>query len=192
MTDTLTVWTIGHSNRSLEAFVELLQLHGIEAIADVRRFPGSRRLPQFGSEALRDALGETGIGYAWFEELGGRRRPLADSPNLAWRNSSFRGYADHLQSDEFNRGLNRLLEMAGRQRTAMMCAEVLWWRCHRSLVSDVLKTRGIEVLHIQDEKPPAAHPFTAPARLVDGQLSYAAGKGVPLRKEAGSQIDLDL
>ena len=192
MTDTLTVCTIGHSNHSLEAFVELLQLHGIEAIADVRRFPGSRRLPQFGSEALRDALGETGIGYAWFEELGGRRRPLEDSPNLAWRNSSFRGYADHLQSDEFNRGLNRLLEMAGRQRTAMMCAEVLWWRCHRSLVSDVLKTRGIEVLHIQDEKPPAAHPFIAPARLVDGQLSYAAGKGVSLRKEAGSQIDLDL
>lgn len=126
MTDALTVWTIGHSNRSLDAFVELLQLHGIEAIADVRRFPGSRRLPQFGGEALRGALSEKGIGYAWLEELGGRRRPLKDSPNLAWRNSSFRGYADHLQSAEFDRGLHCLLEMAARQRTAMMCAEVLW------------------------------------------------------------------
>jgi len=186
------IWTVGHSNRSLQAFIELLQRHGIEAIADVRRFPGSRRLPQFGSEALRGALGEQGIGYAWLEELGGRRRPREDSPNLAWRNSSFRGYADHLQSAEFDRGLKRLLEMAGRQRTALMCAEVLWWRCHRSLVSDVLQTRGFEVLHIQDEKPPAAHPFTAPARLVDGRLSYEAGKGVALRREAGRQIDLDL
>ncbi|MCQ4296453.1 DUF488 domain-containing protein [Pseudomonas stutzeri] len=188
-----TVWTIGHSTRSLEQFVEVLRHHQIEAIADVRRFPGSRRLPQFGESALREALLEHGIEYRWIEELGGRRRPLKDSPNLAWRNSSFRGYADHLQSAEFDRGLNCLLEMAAQRRTAMMCAEVLWWRCHRSLVSDVLKTSGIGVLHIQDDKPAAAHPFTAPARLVDGQLSYAAGEGESLRKEVGSgQINLDL
>jgi uncharacterized protein (DUF488 family) len=193
MVQPATVWTIGHSTRSLEQLVELLRHHQIEAIADVRRFPGSRRLPQFGEAALREGLEALGLHYQWIEELGGRRRPLKDSPNLAWRNSSFRGYADHLRSDEFDRGLQHLLEMAAQRRTAMMCAEVLWWRCHRSLVSDVLKMRGIEVLHIQDEKPPAAHPFTAPARLVDGQLSYAEGKGESLRKEVGSgQINLDL
>lgn len=193
MVQPATVWTIGHSTRSLEQLVELLRHHQIEAIADVRRFPGSRRLPQFGEAALREGLEANGLHYQWIEELGGRRRPLKDSSNLAWRNSSFRGYADHLRSDEFDRGLQRLLEMAAQRRTAMMCAEVLWWRCHRSLVSDVLKMRGIEVLHIQDEKPPAAHPFTAPARLVDGQLSYAEGKGESLRKDVGSgQINLDL
>ena len=193
MTQPTTVWTIGHSTRTLEQFVEVLRHHDIEAIADVRRFPGSRRLPQFGQAALREALTAHGLHYCWIEELGGRRRPLNDSPNVAWRNSSFRGYADHLQSTEFDRGLTCLLEMAARRRTAMMCAEVLWWRCHRSLVSDLLKSRGIEVLHIQDEKPPAAHPFTAPARLVNGQLSYTAGKGVSLRNEVGSrQINLDL
>ncbi|MEW6177574.1 DUF488 family protein [Stutzerimonas frequens] len=193
MVQPATVWTIGHSTRSLEQLIELLRHHQIEAIADVRRFPGSRRLPQFGEAALREGLEANGLHYQWIEELGGRRRPLKDSSNLAWRNSSFRGYADHLRSDEFDRGLQRLLEMAAQRRTAMMCAEVLWWRCHRSLVSDVLKMRGIEVLHIQDEKPPAAHPFTAPARLVDGQLSYAEGKGESLRKEVGSgQINLDL
>ncbi len=193
MAQPATVWTIGHSTRSLEQLIEILRHHQIEAIADVRRFPGSRRLPQFGEAALREGLEAHGLHYQWIEELGGRRRPLKDSPSLAWRNSSFRGYADHLRSDEFNRGLQRLLEMAAQRRTAMMCAEVLWWRCHRSLVSDVLKIRGIEVLHIQDEKPPATHPFTAPARLVDGQLSYEEGKGESLRKEVGSgQINLDL
>jgi len=195
MVQPATVWTIGHSTRSLEQLIEILRHHQIEAIADVRRFPGSRRLPQFGEATLREGLEAHGLHYQWIEELGGSRRPRKDwqTPSLAWRNSSFRGYADHLRSDEFNRGLQRLLEMAAHRRTAMMCAEVLWWRCHRSLVSDVLKIRGIEVLHIQDEKPPAAHPFTAPARLVDGQLSYAEGKGESLRKEVGSgQINLDL
>jgi len=193
MAQPATVWTIGHSTRSLEQLIEILRHHQIEAIADVRRFPGSRRLPQFGEAVLREGLEARGLHYQWIEELGGRRRPLEDSSNLAWRNSSFRGYADHLHSDEFDRGLQRLLEMAAQRRTAMMCAEVLWWRCHRSLVSDVLKIRGIEVLHIQDEKPPTAHPFTAPARLVDGQLSYAEGNGESLRKEVGSgQINLDL
>lgn len=188
------VWTVGHSTRSIEAFIELLQAHGIEAIADVRRFPGSRRLPQFGEQALRESLAAAGIDYLWIGELGGRRRPLADSPNGAWRNTSFRGYADHLASEEFALGLRRLLELADRRPTAMMCAEVLWWRCHRSLVSDVLKVRGIEVLHIQDEQHLIAHPFTAPARLVDGELSYAQDAGEPLRQDAGGgrQARLDI
>jgi uncharacterized protein (DUF488 family) len=179
-----TVWTLGHSTRSIDAFLALLEHYRIEGIADVRRHPGSRRLPQFGSDALREALATRGIAYAWLPELGGRRRPAADSVNRAWRNSSFRGYADHLKSAEFAVGLARLLELASQRRTAMMCAEVLWWRCHRSLVSDVLKVRGIEVLHIQDEQHAVAHPFTAPARLIDGELSYVEGVGEPLGKEA--------
>ncbi|OMG68375.1 DUF488 domain-containing protein [Stutzerimonas balearica] len=181
------VWTVGHSTRSIEAFIELLQAHGIEAIADVRRFPGSRRLPQFGEQALRESLAAAGIDYLWIGELGGRRRPLADSPNGAWRNTSFRGYADHLASEEFALGLRRLLELADRRPTAMMCAEVLWWRCHRSLVSDVLKARGVEVLHIQNEGPAEPHPYTAPARLAEGRISYEPGKGEPLGREARAE-----
>lgn len=193
MTRPSTVWSIGHSTRSLEQFIALLLHHRIEAIADIRRFPGSRRLPQFGQAALREGLVAHGMRYCWLEELGGRRRPHTESPNRAWRNESFRGYADHLQSAEFDRGLQHLLEFAAQQRTAMMCAEVLWWRCHRSLVSDVLKLRDIEVLHIQDDRPAIAHPFTAPARLVDGQLSYSDARGQPLRQEPRSaQIDLGL
>ena len=143
MIDTLTVWTIGHSNRSLEA------------LSSCCSCTASKPSPTCAASPVRGGCHSSAArrcGVHWVKRVsampgsrsfGGRRRPLADSPNLAWRNSSFRGYADHLQSDEFNRGLNRLLEMAGRQRTAMMCAEVLLWRCHRSLVSDVLKTRGI-------------------------------------------------
>lgn len=194
MAQPASVWSVGHSTRSVEAFIALLEHYHIEGIADVRRHPGSRRLPQFGSDALRAALAERNIAYDWLGELGGRRRPNADSVNLAWRNTSFRGYADHLASAEFAHGLKRLLEIAGQRRTAMMCAEVLWWRCHRSLVSDVLKVRGIEVLHIQDEQHLIAHPFTGPARLVDGELSYVEGMGEPLGKQARAerQIRLDL
>lgn len=190
----LTIWTIGHSTRSIEAFVALLQHHRIEAIADVRRFPGSRRLPHFGEEALRASLREHGMEYRLITQLGGRRRAAPDTPNTGWRNASFRGYADHLGSDEFDDGLRFLLDLAGQRRTAMMCAEVLWWRCHRSLVSDVLKLRGIEVLHIQDEKQVSTHPFTAPARLVAGKLSYAPTGGEPLNEKQrsyGVQASLD-
>ncbi len=184
------IWTLGHSTRTIEAFIALLQAHRIEAIADVRRFPGSRRLPQFGEQALCQSLAEAGIDYRWIGELGGRRRPAADSANVAWRNASFRGYADHLASAEFAAGLERLLELAASRRTAMMCAEVLWWRCHRSLVSDVLKVRGIEVLHIQDENPAEPHPYTAPARLVDGQLCYEPDRGEPARPERQRRLEL--
>lgn len=141
----------------------------------MRRFPGSRRLPWFSREALAAALAGQGIEYRWLPALGGRRRPAPDSPNTAWRNPSFRGYADHLGSAEFAGGLGELLELAGRRPTAVMCAELLWWRCHRALIADVLRARGHEVLHIVDEEHVAPHPYTAPARIVDGQLSYAKG-----------------
>ena len=171
------LWTIGHSSQPVERFVTLLERHGIEALADVRRFPGSRRWPQFGGGALAQRLAEQGIEYSWFGELGGRRRPSPDSHNDAWRNAAFRGYADHLASEEFATGLARLLTLVERKHTALMCAEVLWWRCHRALIADVLQLRGLQVLHILDGKPPIAHPYTAPARLYEGRLSYREGQG---------------
>lgn len=175
------LWTVGHSTRSPEAFIALLEHYGIQAVADVRRHPGSRRLPQFMSENLQAALAEHRIGYEWIEELGGRRRAPSGPSTSAWRNSSFRGYAAHLETEEFAIGLRRLLHMATEQPTAMMCAEVLWWRCHRSMVSDVLKLRGIEVLHIQDERHLSPHPYTSPARLDGGELTYLEGVGEPLK-----------
>jgi uncharacterized protein (DUF488 family) len=175
-----TIWTIGHSTHSIEAFVALLKHYQLEAVADVRRFPGSRRLPQFGEEALRSGLRKQGIDYLLITELGGRRRPAVDSVNTAWNNPSFRGYADHVGSAEFRIGLERLQGLAAQRRTAMMCAEILWWRCHRSLISDVLMVSGIKVIHIQDERHSEEHPFTRPARLYRGVLTYDATKGEPL------------
>ena len=168
-----SAWTIGHSTRGADEFLEVLAAHGLQAIADVRRFPGSRRHPHFAREAMEARLPARGIEYLWLPQLGGRRRPHPDSPNSGWRNEAFRGYADHIDSAEFDEGLQLLLDLAARQRTAMMCSELLWWRCHRSLVSDVLKARGIEVLHVTDAGAPKPHPWTAPARIVDGRLDYS-------------------
>jgi uncharacterized protein (DUF488 family) len=168
-----TIWTIGHSTRPLDAFLELLAHYRLEAVADVRRFAGSRRHPQYVETALSAALTKQGIAYRWLPALGGRRRPLSDSPNTAWRNASFRGYADHIGSAEFSHGLDELLELSGRLRTTLMCAEAMWWRCHRALIADVLCVRGIEVVHIFDAKHTVVHPYTAPARIVHGRLSYS-------------------
>jgi uncharacterized protein (DUF488 family) len=169
----VTLWTIGHSSRTLDELLALLAQHDVEAIADVRRFPGSRRQPWFAREALENSLSVHGIAYRWIPALGGRRRPTPDSPNTAWRNVSFRGYADHLDSAEFAGGLSELLDLAARLRTAMMCAEVLWWRCHRALISDVLTVRGIEVVHILDAKHAPIHRYTSAAHVADGRLDYA-------------------
>ena len=168
-----TLWTVGHSTRPLDEFLHLLDRYGVEAIADVRRFPGSRRHPHFAQPQLRASLAEHGIAYHWFPVLGGRRRPRADSPNTAWRNASFRAYADHLDTAEFAGGLDALLQGASELRTAIMCAELLWWRCHRALIADVLRVRGFEVIHILDGKDCAVHPYTSAARIVEGRLSYA-------------------
>ena len=170
----MTVWTIGHSTRTIGEFLAALDAHGIEAVIDVRRFPGSRRLPQFGSAELAHALTAAGIAYEWLPSLGGRRKARPDSPNSGWRNASFRGYADHIETEEFAEGLTELLTIADGLRTAIMCAEVLWWRCHRRLISDVLVTQGYEVRHIQDERPAEEHRLMPPARLVRGRLTYAA------------------
>jgi uncharacterized protein (DUF488 family) len=169
-----TIWTIGHSTRAEDEFLGVLAAHSLQAIADVRRFPGSRRHPQFARESLERSLPAAGLEYLWLPQLGGRRRPSPDSPNSGWRNEAFRGYADHIDSREFDEGLGLLVELAARKRTAMMCSELLWWRCHRSLVSDVLKARGWVVLHVVDASPAKEHPWTAPARIVDGRLDYSA------------------
>lgn len=173
----LTIWTIGHSTRSLDEFLGLIARYQIEAVADVRRFPGSRRQPQYSEAALRASLTEHGVAYRWLPKLGGRRRPLPDSPNTAWRNVSFRGYADHISSAEFSEGLHELLELSAQLRTTLMCAEAVWWRCHRALIADVLLARGIEVIHIHDASHAITHPFTSPAHLVQGRLSYVSAEG---------------
>jgi uncharacterized protein (DUF488 family) len=168
-----TIWTVGHSTRTLEEFFAILDAYAIQALADVRSFPGSRRYPHFGREALAVSLPAHGIAYQWLPKLGGRRRKQEDSPNTAWRNLSFRNYADHLSSAEFAEGLATLLDWAAPQRTTIMCAEAVWWRCHRSIISDVLKLRGIEVVHIIDASHSMEHPWTSPARIIDGKLNYA-------------------
>ncbi|GAB2900577.1 DUF488 domain-containing protein [Paralcaligenes sp. KSB-10] len=167
-----TVWTIGHSTRPIQEFLDLLAEHQIQTIADVRSLPGSRKYPQYDQETLAATLAAHGVGYQWLKSLGGRRRAHPGSPNTTWRNASFRGYADYMSSPEFAQGLDELRELACRSRTALMCAEAVWWRCHRSMIADALCADGIHVLHIMDAKHCVTHPMTSPARIVNGQLTY--------------------
>jgi Protein of unknown function, DUF488 len=150
----------------------MLESFEIQVLADVRSFPGSRRYPQFNKENLRSALAAVGIEYQHFPELGGRRRARPDSLNMAWRNESFRGYADYMETKDFAAGITRLLELAAETRTAVMCAEAVWWRCHRSLISDYLKAQRVKVIHILSLGKSQEHPFTSAARIVNGELSY--------------------
>jgi uncharacterized protein (DUF488 family) len=172
-----TVYTIGHSTRTLEEFTSLLKEHGVELLVDVRRFPGSRRHPQFGGAALAAALGEAGIAYRHAEALGGRRSSDAGaaSPNTAWRNAAFRAYADYMATPEFHRALARLMELAEERTTAVMCAEAVPWRCHRRLITDALLVRGVPVADITG--PGAAHPARLSEHAVvlpSGDLVYPA------------------
>ncbi len=168
----LKVWTIGHSTRSAEEFSQLLVDHHIKTLVDVRSFPGSRRFPQFNKSSLQDHLRALGIEYVHSPQLGGRRRPNPNSHNTAWKNDSFRAYADYMETESFREGVKELLELASGSHTAIMCAESLWWRCHRSLISDYLKAKDVHVIHILDERKTEKHPYTAAARIVDGELSY--------------------
>jgi uncharacterized protein (DUF488 family) len=167
------IFTIGHSNHSLEKFIYLLKQHEIESLVDVRRYPSSRRLPHFNRDALATALDENGIGYHWLESLGGRRQGIADfdSPNFGVTDESFRNYADHMLGDEFRHGISRLLEIAANRRTTIMCAEADFRQCHRRLVSDYLVANGVDVRHIlQTGMEP--HVLDEDARVVDGLLTY--------------------
>jgi uncharacterized protein (DUF488 family) len=168
-----TIWTVGHSTRALEDFIELLRANQIAKLADVRSYPRSRRYPQFNKAELERFLPARGFGYRHLVKLGGRRKPLPVSRNTAWRNSAFRAYADHMESAEFKEGIAELLELAREGRTAIMCAEAVWWRCHRGLIADYLKANGSEVIHILAATRTESHPYTEAARLVEGRLSYA-------------------
>jgi len=168
-----TLYTIGHSTRSLEELIEALQAHSIKTLVDIRAFPMSRRLPHFNRESLEEALPEAGIRYVWMKELGGRRKKsLDDSPNLALRNQSFRNYADYMLTPGFEQALAELIKIGEQSRTAYMCAERVYFHCHRMLVSDWLVAHGHEVLHIDDAKPPKPHQLMQEARLIDGKLIY--------------------
>ena len=166
------VYTVGHSTHNVDQFVSILQSFGITALADIRRFPASRRFPEFNKEPLAANLQQNGIMYTHLEGLGGRRKVQQNSKNDRWRNASFRGYADYMETDDFAVAIEELKAIALKQPTAYMCAEAVWWRCHRALVSDYLKARGWTVLHIMAEGKAQEHPYTSPARVVGDQVYY--------------------
>jgi uncharacterized protein (DUF488 family) len=186
----MRIWTIGHSTRTIDDFISLLKENEINLLADVRAWPGSMRYPQFNKDALTESLSAHGIRYQHFPELGGKRKSKPDSRNTAWRNASFRGYADYMETEQFQKGIERLLALTRSDglgsrrnqsdgweavtpcRIAIMCAEAVWWRCHRSLIADYLKARGVEVLHVLGANKVEPHPFTSAARIVNGELSY--------------------
>ncbi len=168
-----TLYTIGHSTRSLEEFLELLFSFNIKILADVRKMPGSRKFPQFDQDALATSLLENGIEYKYLEDLGGRRKGATKSTNTVWRNKSFQAYADYMETPEFAAGAEKLATMAREKPTAMMCSEAVWWRCHRSMVADYFKAKGWEVLHIMAQGKAQEHPYTSPAKVVGDQVFYS-------------------
>jgi len=171
------LYTIGHSTRTLDELVSALKAHGIETLADIRAFPMSRRLPHFNREALERSLPEAGIRYIWIKALGGYRKATRkDSPHTALRNANFRNYADYTLTPEFEDAVAELLRVANESRTAYMCAERVYFRCHRMIVSDWLVARGHEVLHIDAEGTPRPHQLLAEARIVDGQVIYSGDR----------------
>ena len=190
----MRIWTIGHSTRAIDEFISLLGENEIKLLADVRAWPSSKRYPHFSKDGLTESLTAHGIRYEHFPELGGKRKSKPDSRNTAWRNASFRGYADYMETEQFQKGIERLLDIAGQgaatraaaevkndeweavtpRAIAIMCAEAVWWRCHRSLIADYLKARGVEVLHILGANKVDPHPYTPAARIVNGELSYEA------------------
>lgn len=169
------VYTVGHSTRSMEAFLGLMVFYRIKVVADVRTMPGSRRVPQFNRENLAVVLPEAGIGYRHFKELGGLRHTTLDSPNTGWRNKSFRGFADYMQTDAFGEGLETLMALARKKKTAIMCAEAVPWRCHRSLIADALVVRGFQVMDIFSEKSLRPHTLTSFAHVAGTTLTYPPG-----------------
>jgi len=178
----VTVFTVGHSTRPFDEFLVLLRAHAVAQLADIRTIPRSRRHPQFSIGALAAALGEAGVVYRHFPALGGLRKPRADSVNTGWRNASFRGYADYMQSVEFNEAVDELVSFAGgndetagtsaSRPTVMMCAEAVWWQCHRQLVADALVVRGYTVRHITSQAPAALHTLTEFARVDGRRVTY--------------------
>ena len=184
----MIVYTIGHSTRDIAEFVALLDRSRVERLIDVRSFPGSRRYPHFNRDALACTLLEHGVEYLHLPSLGGRRRPRPDAPPSAWRNQSFRGYADHMRTPGFHRALDELMTLAADRRTVIMCSEAVPWRCHRSLISDALYARDVTVEHILDSGT-SRHVLTSFAVVLDGEVSYPATDDT---NESGDQHALAL
>lgn len=181
----MTLYTIGHSNVTLEEFIGLLKAHAIQCLVDIRQYPGSRAFPYFSRESLSKALPKEGIEYHWLVALGGRlhRSLVEQSPNTGLKSPGFRNYADYMLTPPFEAATEPLLKLTAEKRTAIMCAERLYWRCHRMLVSDYLTAHGVEVLHILDEKPAGLHKLSKMAVVSDGHLTY------PAKEEQGSLFD---
>jgi uncharacterized protein (DUF488 family) len=172
--------TIGHSTRTWKVFLDLLRAYRVERVIDVRSIPRSRHNPQFDQETLRTKLRAARIGYVHLRKLGGLRHARPDSPNMGWRNSSFRGFADYMQTSDFDAGLLRLIKLAGQKRSALMCAEAVPWRCHRSLIADALTVLGIRVEDIMSKTRSQLHSLTFFARVRSGRITYPRGKGSQL------------
>lgn len=176
----MTIFTIGHSTRPIAEFIDLLTAHGVQRVIDVRTIPQSRHNPQFGRELFSASLLEAGIHYTHMPGLGGLRRPRKDSTNTGWRNANFRGYADYMETSEFEEHLNRCIQLAAQERVALMCAEAVPWRCHRSLIADALVARGIDVREIASTAVARPHALTSWARVEGGRVVYPA---LPLSAE---------
>lgn len=172
MLENKIIYTVGHSTHPLDEFIGILQSFSISVLADVRNYPGSKRYPHFNKEILDASLLRHNIRYIHLKELGGRRKAQPDSINTRWRNAAFRGYADYMQTDEFEQSVSLLQDLAVEQPVAYMCAEAVWWSCHRSLISDYLKIRGWTVMNIMSVGKADEHPFTSAARIVEGKLRY--------------------
>jgi uncharacterized protein (DUF488 family) len=174
-----TVLTVGHSNHPLDRFLALLARHQVEALVDIRRFPGSRKHPHFNRDTLASALPKSGVEYHWLEALGGRRhKQRAESPNLGLENKGFRNYADYMLTDEFRGGMGKLLEVARQKRTAIMCAEGLFWQCHRRLVSDFLVASGVTVQHVMPAGELRPHTLTTGVVIDNGRVTYPGEKSL--------------
>ena len=173
-----TVYTVGHSTRTIEELISVLKAHGIVRLVDIRAFPSSKRLPHFNRGNMEGSLAAAGIEYRWKPEMGGRRgKSRPDSPNTGLRNESFRAYADHMMTEEFQKAAAEVLSWAEREKTTVMCAEKMWFQCHRMLVSDYYTAHGNEVLHvIEAERAPKSHSLTREAHVVQGELVYNAGQ----------------
>lgn len=174
-TQTKIIYTIGHSTREVGPFLSLLTAENIQILVDVRKLPGSNKYPHFNQDNLKTTLADEGITYYHLTKLGGRRNKR--EPNTTrWRNPSFANYATYMKTEDFKAGIKKLEVLALEKRTVIMCAEAVWWRCHRSMIADFLKVSGWQVIHILDEKHQQEHPYTSPAKIINGKLSYADGE----------------
>ena len=169
-----TIFTIGHSNHPFETFLEMLKSFEIEVLADIRRYPGSRKYPYFNKDVLEKNLPENGIAYLHLEDLGGRRKVQPNSHNTAWKLDSFKGYADYMETESFRNAIKELENIAATKKLCYMCSEAVWWSCHRSMVSDYLKNDGWNVQHIMGIAKSQEHPYTKPAKIENGNLVYTA------------------